>query len=221
MGTDKRERQKAARYAKISQETAAAKKQRTFHTARNLGIAAVVILGGAFAYSTFFSDDDSSADDETSGEEETTTTLPPETTTTTIAFSNPELAAAVLEREPPDPEPPAAGTASDALEVTTLIEGEGEGAEAGDTLTVHYYLKTPDPAVYQSSWESGQPFPLVLGEGGVIPGWDEGLVGAKVGERRRMVIGYDKAYQDQGQGDIPPNTPLAFEVDIVDITPAG
>jgi len=215
VGTDKRERQKAARYAKISQETAAAKKQRTFHTARNLGIAAVVVLGGAFAYSALFSDDDSSADDETSGEEETTeTTLPPETTVTSIAYSNPELAAAVLEREPADPAPPPADTAVDAVEVTTVIEGEGEPGTADDGYVVHYVGKKPDGTVLDESWTKG-PFPIEapLGGASLIEGWREGLVGAKVGERRRLVLGENKAYEGEG--------PLAFEIDVIDITRAG
>jgi FKBP-type peptidyl-prolyl cis-trans isomerase len=212
VGTDKRERQKAARYAKISQETAAAKKQRTFHTVRNLGIAAVVILGGAFAYSTVFSDDDSSASDETEGED-TTTTLG-EVTTTTVPFSNPELAAAVLEREPPDPAPPPADTAADVLDVSTVIEGEGEPGTAEDGYVVHYVGKKPDGTVLDESWTK-EPFPIAapLGGASLIDGWKEGLVGAKVGERRRLVIGETKAYAGEG--------PLAFEIDVVDITPAG
>ena len=218
MGTDKRERQKAGRYARIVEETAAAKRQRTIRTVRNVGIAAVVVIGGAFAYSAAFGDDDSSASDETAGDV-TTTTAVPETTTTT--YSNPEVAAAVAERGKPDPAPPPADTAADALDISTLVEGEGEGVKAGDTVVVEYVGKTADGNVFDYSWDNHAPVTVTVGTGGVIPGWDQGLLGAKLGERRRLVIGSANAYGDQANGDIPANSPLAFEVDIVDITPAG
>lgn len=219
MGTDKRERQKAGRQTKILEETAAAKRQRTFRTARNLAIAVVVVLGGAFAYSSLTSDDDS--DDTATGDETTTTTSLQETTTTT--YSNPEVAATVQERGKPDPAPPPADTPADALEITTLIEGTGEGAAAGDTVVVEYVGKTPDGNVFDYSWDNHPPFPVTIGETSVIDGWTEGLVGVKLGERRRLVIGSNKAYKDQGSqdGSIPPNSPLVFEVDIIDFPPAG
>lgn len=121
------------------------------------------------------------------------------------------------EDEAPDPDPPPADTPADALEITTLREGSGPGAEAGDTVTVHYIGKTADGEVIDSSWVIGEPFPVELGQGMVIEGWEEGLIGAKVGERRRLVLGADMAYGDLGQGDVPPGAPLAFEVDILDI----
>jgi FKBP-type peptidyl-prolyl cis-trans isomerase len=131
----------------------------------------------------------------------------------------------VNDRGAPDPEPPPADTAKDAVEKTTLIEGEGDvTAAAGDTIVVQYVGKTSDDNVFDSSWDRGQSFPVVIGTGQVIPGWDEGLIGVKIGERRRLVIGSDKAYGETGQGDIPANAPLAFEVDVVDIIkaqPAG
>jgi FKBP-type peptidyl-prolyl cis-trans isomerase len=206
VGTDKRERQKAGRQAKILEETAAAKRQRTFRTARNFGIAAVVILGAAFAYSTLTGDDGDK--DSVSASEETTTT-------TAVEYSNPELAATVLERDPPDPAAPPADTAADALVVTTLIEGEGDPGTAQDGYIVHYVGKKPDNTVLDESWSTGSPFPIAgpLGEASLIDGWKEGLVGAKVGERRHLVIGSDKAYQD--------GVPLSFDVDIIDITRAG
>lgn len=212
MGTDKRERQKLGRQARILEETAAAKKQRTFRTVRNVGILAVVVLGGAFAYSALLGDDDSSADEETAAGTETT--LPLETTTTTIEFSNPELSEAVLAREAPDPAPPPAEADPAKVEVSTVIEGEGEPGTAEDGYVVHYVGKTPDGQVLDESWSTGAPFPVAapLSQASLIEGWREGLVGAKVGERRRLVIGSDKAYQEG---------PLAFEIDIVDITRAG
>jgi peptidylprolyl isomerase len=106
-----------------------------------------------------------------------------------------------------------------------LIAGEGDGAVEGDTVVVHYVGKTADDAVFDSSWERGEPYPVTLGPtAGVIEGWNEGLLGVKIGERRRLVIGSDKAYGAEGRDPIPPNAPLAFEIDVVDIIkapPAG
>jgi peptidylprolyl isomerase len=217
VGTDKRERQKAGRQARILEETAAAKRQRTFRTVRNVGIAAVVVVGGAFAYSAVFGDDDSSASDETAGEEATTTTAPETTTTTAFdpsAYSNPELASAVVERGAPDPEPPPADTPADALEVSTVIEGEGDPGTADDGYVVMYYGVMPDGSVLDESWSRG-PFPIdaPLSQAQLIAGWKEGLVGAKVGERRRLVLGENNAYPGEG--------PLAFEIDVIDITRPG
>jgi len=211
VGTDKRERQKAGRQARIEQEVAAAKKQRTFRTARNLGIAAVVVIGGAVAYSAFVGgDEDKGKDSDETAADESTTTLP-ETTTTTITYSNPELAEEVLKRgEPKDTKAPPADTKADAVEVSTLIEGQGEPGTGQDGYVVEYVLKKPTGGVVESSWSSQ---PLVvdgpLSGASLIQGWKEGLVGAKIGERRHLVIGADKAYQD--------GTPLAFDIDILDI----
>jgi FKBP-type peptidyl-prolyl cis-trans isomerase len=58
---------------------------------------------------------------------------------------------------------------------------------------------------------------VTLGRGTVINGWEEGLPGSKAGERRRLVIGSDRAYSPQGTTGIPPNAPLAFEVDVLDV----
>lgn len=226
MGTDKRERQKSARQLKIEAEQRAAKRAQRKRTALRGAIAAVVVLGGAFLYSTVWGDD---GDDTATDSGSTTTTELTTTTTAPPSYTNPELAEAVLTREAPDPAPPPADTPVDALEISTLIPGEGEGAAAGDSIVVHYIGKLPDGTVFDESWARGEPFgldpsfPLVLGQGSVITGWDEGLIGATIGERRRLVIGSDKAYGAEGSpdGTIAPNTPLVFEVDIVDIVKAG
>lgn len=220
MGTDKRERQKAGRQAKILEETAAAKKQRTLRTVRNVVIAAVVILGGAFAYSTLTGDDD---EPDTANESDSSdTTDPSETTPTTAPVeADAEVAAAVEARGKPDPAPPAADTPADALDITTLVEGTGEGLKAGDQVLVEYVGKTPDGNIFDYSWDNHDAIQVTVGTGGVIAGWDQGLLGAKLGERRRLVIGSENAYGAQANGDIPANSPLAFEVDIVGILPAG
>jgi len=136
---------------------------------------------------------------------------------TATTFSTSSLEEEVLGRGAPDPTPPPADTASDALQITLLVEGAGERAEVGDTIVVHYVGKLPNGTVFDSSWENGQPFPVELGQRAVIAGWEEGLVGAQRGERRRLVLGPDMAYGAQGTGGIPPNTPLAFEIDVIDV----
>jgi FKBP-type peptidyl-prolyl cis-trans isomerase len=211
VGTDKRERQRQGRQAKTVAEEAAARRQKTRRTGVRLGIGLVVVLALAFGYS-LLTRDDSSDSTETAD------------TTNTAAYSNPELAAEVLAREPPVPANAPADIAPDAVNVKTLLEGEGEGAVAGDTVVVHYVGVLSDGTQFDDSWSRGQPFPVEnLGQASVIAGWNEGLVGAKIGERRRLEIGSDKAYGAAGQPPtIPANAPLAFEIDVVDITkPAG
>lgn len=182
-------------------------------------IAAVLVLAVLFGVSQLMGDDNEGGDAATSDEDSTTSTPIDQSE---AEFTNPELAEEVLAREAPTTAPPPADTAADALEVTTVIEGEGDGAAAGDIVTAHYVGVLSDGTVFDESWSTGQTIPVTLGTGGVIPGWDEGLVGAKIGERRHLVIGSDNAYGAQGRPPaIPANAPLAFDVDIVDIQPSS
>jgi FKBP-type peptidyl-prolyl cis-trans isomerase len=205
----------------------AARRAKTRRTTVRVVVGAVVVLALLFGWSALMGGDDDGDDTATSDETTDETPSPEETTTTSAApaYTNPELAEEVLGREPPDPEPPPADTAADALEIETVTEGEGTGAQAGDIVVAHYVGKTSDGEVFDESWGRGEPItlPAPLGGGGVIPGWDEGLVGAKIGERRRLVIGSENAYGAQGtpDGAIPPDSPLAFEIDIVDIQPGA
>jgi peptidylprolyl isomerase len=132
------------------------------------------------------------------------------------------IANEVIGRDAPQVEGTEADVASDALDVSTVIEGEGPGAEVGDLVVAHYAGVLADGTPFDDSWSRGQPFELQLGAGMVITGWDEGLVGAQAGERRRLVIGYENAYGAQGRPPtIPPEATLVFEIDIVAIIPAG
>ncbi|HEX5366277.1 MAG TPA: FKBP-type peptidyl-prolyl cis-trans isomerase [Acidimicrobiales bacterium] len=212
MATDKRERQRSARLGRISAEATAAKRTRTRGNALRIVIAAVVVVAVVFAASQIMGDDDDGASGADGGDRAATTSTAP-------GYADQRLADEVLARRPPVPRPPPAGTAADALETSTLIPGEGRAAVAGDTVTVHYVGVLSDGTEFDQSWKRGDPFPVVLGRGDVIAGWDEGLVGARIGERRHLVIGPGKAYGAQGQGSIPPNAPLAFDVDVVDVRP--
>lgn len=221
MGSEKRERQKIARLEKIEAEERAARRTRNRRLAIRTAVAAVVIMGGLGIYTLIAGDDGN----ETAAEDGTTTSSTPPSTVVPPPECTPpsaplDLAEDVLTRQAPDPAPPPADTAADALECQILAEGQGEGAAAGDTVMAMYVGKVPDGTVFDSSWTEDrmEPLPVTLATGQVIPGWDSGLIGAKVGERRRLVIGSTNAYGEQGSPpQIQPNTPLAFEVDIVDV----
>ena len=105
------------------------------------------------------------------------------------------------------------------LEIEDLEEGEGEEAAEGDQLSVNYMGVLYDNGEeFDNSYDRGAPFDFPLGGGQVIPGWDEGLVGMKVGGRRQLVIPPDLAYGPQGQPpDIPPDSTLVFVIDLVAI----
>jgi peptidylprolyl isomerase len=216
VATDKRERQRAARLEKTVAQQTAVKRARTRRTGLRVLIAAVVVLGLLFGASQLMGDDD---EDTATGDEASDSTPIDESE---ADFTNPELADEVLAREPPTPEPPPADTPADALEITTLIEGEGEGVAAGDVITAHYHGVLSDGSTFDQSWERGETISVTVGAGEVIPGWDEGLIGAKIGERRHLAIGSNKAYGAAGSPpNIPANAPLAFDIDIVDIQPGG
>lgn len=104
------------------------------------------------------------------------------------------------------------------LQVQNLIEGLGETVKSGDTITVQYTGVVWDGGtVFDSSWEAGRtPAQFPIGNGSVIKGWDQGLVGKTVGSQVLLVIPPALAYGEQGQGDkIPPNSTLVFVVDIL------
>ena len=108
------------------------------------------------------------------------------------------------------------------LVITDLLEGEGDPAAEGDTVEVHYVgVLTADGTEFDNSYDRGATFPVVLGTGSVIPGWDQGLVGVKSGGRRQLDIPADLAYGDSGSGGvIKPGDAISFIVDVVSITKA-
>jgi FKBP-type peptidyl-prolyl cis-trans isomerase len=101
--------------------------------------------------------------------------------------------------------------------IEILEEGEGEEAKSGDILTVHYAGRLLDGQLFDSSYERGEPFMFVLGEGRVIQGWEEGLEGMKVNEKRLITIPSHMGYGEMGSGNIPPNAGLEFEVELLAI----
>ena len=106
------------------------------------------------------------------------------------------------------------------LQVEDIKVGTGEVVTAGDTVLVHYVGSLENGEIFDSSRERGQPFETVIGEGLVIEGWDQGILGMKPGGLRKLIIPPGLAYGAQGAGDvIPPNATLTFEVELLEINP--
>lgn len=103
------------------------------------------------------------------------------------------------------------------LTPTTLIEGTGPAAQAGQQITVNYVGVTyADGTEFDSSWSRSEPFAFQLGGGQVIPGWDQGLIGAKVGSRVQLDIPAALAY-GENPGNGAPGGPLRFVVDVLGV----
>lgn len=96
-------------------------------------------------------------------------------------------------------------------------------AQNGDSVSVHYTGRLENGTKFDSSVDRGQPFTFTLGKGMVIKGWDEGVLGMTVGEKKTLTITADKGYGSQGVPDgqggyvIPPNATLVFDVEVVSI----
>lgn len=210
MGTEKRERQKANRRQRQEEQARAERVGAIRRNVLRLGIGAIIAvgavvfiawLGGAF-----------SGDDE------------PETDVSD-ALNDPAIDDTPIETfpTPPKPEVVVPDSIPTELVITDLVEGEGIEAQVGDTVVVHYVgVRTADGAEFDNSYDGGEPFPVVLGAGRVIPGWEEGLIGAQVGDQRQLDIPAELAYGDNPRGEvIQPGDALTFVVDVVAITSAA
>lgn len=109
-------------------------------------------------------------------------------------------------------------TSSPDLKVNLLKEGSGVSAKDGDIVSVHYTGTLTDGTKFDSSLDRGQPFEFTLGSGMVIKGWDQGVKGMKVGEKRKLSIPSDLGYGDDGfPPNIPPKATLNFEIELLKI----
>ena len=111
------------------------------------------------------------------------------------------------------------GTTTDSgLEITDEVCGDGDVAESGKTVVVHYVGTLEDGTKFDSSRDRDEPFEFPLGGGMVIPGWDEGIVGMAVGGTRILTIPPELAYGSEGAGEaIPPDSTLVFEVELLEV----
>lgn len=145
----------------------------------------------------------------------TETSTTPSTSTTGRAFDVDSIRVSRDTSEKPTITEPS-GDPPTELVTKDIVEGEGTAAESGDELEMHYLgALFEDGEQFEASWDSGEPFTFQLGQGNVIPGWDEGIEGMKPGGRRLLVIPPDMAYGETGSPpNIPPNATLVFVVDL-------
>jgi peptidylprolyl isomerase len=156
---------------------------------------------------------------------ESTTVAAPGTTETTAkppTFAKPTAEVAKIadgistntQKKPSIPKP--SGKPPAKLTVVDIVKGSGAAAAEGDTLTVDYAGDSWSTGKeFDASWNSGQPFPVTLGQGQVIQGWEQGLQGMKQGGRRLLVIPPDLGYGASGQPPkIKPNETLLFVIDL-------
>ena len=110
-------------------------------------------------------------------------------------------------------------TVNGTLQVDELVIGTGATAVAGDTVSVNYIGTLTNGTKFDASADHGGPFTFRLGTGAVIPGFDQGVTGMKVGGRRRLTIPPNLAYGSAGAGNgaIPPNATIIFDVELVSI----
>jgi FKBP-type peptidyl-prolyl cis-trans isomerase FkpA len=142
------------------------------------------------------------------------------------------LATAQTPANPPEKSPPLSSTTMSKFgakvnELQIVDQKTGVGAEAvsGKAVIVHYTGWLYDPAApdghgakFDSSMDRNIPFGFFLGAGKVIKGWDEGIIGMKVGGKRTLVIPPNKAYGERGAGGvIPPNATLLFDVELLEV----
>jgi peptidylprolyl isomerase len=147
------------------------------------------------------SDSSSTASSSSSSESETTTAKP---------ASQP-----AKKKTKPKVVPPK-GPAPKNLVVKDLETGTGPAARSGDELTVQYVgVGYESGTQFDASWDRNEPFTFELGGGGLIKGWEKGLVGMKVGGRRELITPPDYAYGPQGSGSIAPNATLVFVIDLL------
>ena len=106
----------------------------------------------------------------------------------------------------------------DELKIVDLVVGDGVAAVKGALLVCHYRGTLEDGSVFDSSYNHGRPFQFVIGSGRVIKGWDQGLMGMKVGGKRKLFVPSALAYGERQMGaHIKPHSNLIFEVELLEV----
>jgi peptidylprolyl isomerase len=125
----------------------------------------------------------------------------------------------MVPNEKPQVDVPAAEPPPSQLELDDITVGDGEEAVSGRTVEVHYVgVSWTTGRQFDASWDRGETFKFGLDKGQVIPGWDQGVAGMKVGGRRRITIPPELAYGKRGAGGvIAPDETLVFVVDLIGV----
>lgn len=112
---------------------------------------------------------------------------------------------------------PTSASQATKLTIEDIKVGTGREVKSGDTVVINYKGTLTDGTTFDSSYDRGEPFTTQIGVGQVIKGWDLGVVGMKIGGKRKLTIPPSLAYGDQAVGPIPPNSTLIFQVELIDI----
>jgi len=105
-----------------------------------------------------------------------------------------------------------------ALQTETLQQGYGsEDVKSGDRIAVNFMGYLKDRNLFDSNLDSGKPYEFTIGKGEVVQGWDKGLIGMKVGEKRKLVVPPELGYGSEEKENIPKNSTLYYEVELVEI----
>jgi peptidylprolyl isomerase len=177
-----------------------------------LGVALLIAgCGSSGSSSTIGVGDENSANNTLA----TSTSTAPTTSTAAATASVKTPTSGPLSKEPAVTPP--SGPPPPKLVTKELIVGTGPEAKAGSSVTVNYVgVLYKGGKVFDASWKRNETFPFVLGKGQVIPGWEQGIVGMKVGGRRELIIPSGLAYGAKGSPPtIPPNSALIFVVDLL------
>lgn len=107
---------------------------------------------------------------------------------------------------------------SQTLLIEDLVEGDGKSCIKGALITTQYTGWLEDGTEFDSSWSRGKPFQCVIGTGRVIKGWDQGLIGMKVGGKRKLFVPSHLAYGERKMGKhIEPHSNLIFEIELLEV----
>jgi peptidylprolyl isomerase len=176
-----------------------------------------LLLTATLLFAACSSSDDNASDN--SAGETASTDEPSDTSDAETDQSGDTVAPPATNPDKPEVEVPAEIPTE--LQVTVIEEGTGPEAAAGDTVIVDYVgVRTRDGVEFDNSYDRFEPFPVVLGQGGVIAGWDQGLVGVQTGTRVRLDIPSDLAYGAEARGDIiGENEALTFLIDVRAVIP--
>ncbi|QXH34351.1 FKBP-type peptidyl-prolyl cis-trans isomerase [Pseudomonas muyukensis] len=106
---------------------------------------------------------------------------------------------------------------SSELQVIDLQQGDGKTVVKGALITTQYRGTLADGSEFDSSWARGKPFQCVIGTGRVIKGWDQGLMGMRVGGKRKLLVPAHLGYGERSVGAIPPDSDLTFEIELLEV----